>query len=71
LTIVANWREKTASSLSLTFFFVSSMFRPRLCLPTSSGVSPCSRSRCSTSPSLSATSVPLIRFPPRSRTLYA
>src|SRR6266480_5993462 len=65
--MVANWREKTESSLSLTFFFVSSMLSPRPCLPTSSGVRPCSRSRCRTKASLSATSVPLMRFPPRTR----
>ena len=71
LIIVANCRENTDSSLSLTFFLVRSTLNPRPCLPTSSGVRPCSRSRCRTSASLSATRVPLMRFPPRSRTLYA
>src|SRR5688572_8347962 len=71
LTIVANWREKSATCLSLTFLPPNSICPiPLFWRVTSSGVSPCSRRRARTRASLSATSDPVVMFPVRSRTLY-
>ena len=71
-TMVANCREKIAISLSLIFagLMLISRLRPFFSLPTSSGVYPISRRRSRTRRSLSATSVPVTRFPDLSRTLY-
>ncbi len=70
--MVANCREKIATSLSLIFAgrMLISRLRPFFSLPTSSGVYPISRRRSRTRRSLSATSVPVTRFPDLSRTLY-
>src|SRR5688500_2692869 len=72
-TIVANWRQKIATCLSLTRpgRRLISIFRPALALFTSTGVMPIWRSFSRTSVSLSPASWPVTGFPVRARTLYA
>ena len=76
LIIVANCREKTARSLSLTFFFprpgrVSSLLIPALVCVMLRGAYPIPLSFEATWAWVSASSLPLLSWPDLSRTLYS